>query len=138
MIRFLEKIISRSNSRNDSLFRRQLGRLPIGSLMIPGTHNSGCYKHGDLTRRDAFQRYLLTQDRDVWTQLVHGIRYLDIRVGYYPSIPNGTAIEEGNHISRFWINHDVIRITPLSAIIKDVRNFLNVARGEVVIMDFHR
>ncbi|KAF3424207.1 hypothetical protein E2986_02265, partial [Frieseomelitta varia] len=118
--------------------RRQLGRLPIGSLMIPGTHNSGCYKHGDLTRRDAFQRYLLTQDRDVWTQLVHGVRYLDIRVGYYPSIPNGTAVEEGNHISRFWINHDVIRITPLSAIIKDVRNFLNVARGEVVIMDFHR
>lgn len=115
-----------------------MGRLPIGSLMIPGTHNSGCYKHGDLTRRDAFQRYLLTQDRDVWTQLVHGIRYLDIRVGYYPSIPNGTAIEEGNHISRFWINHDVIRITPLSAVIKDVRNFLNVARGEVVIMDFHR
>lgn len=119
--------------------RRQLGRLPIGSLMIPGTHNSGCYKHGDLTRRDIFQRYLLTQDRDVWTQLVHGIRYLDIRVGYYPSRPNGTALgEESNSVNRFWVNHDVIRITPLSAIIKDVRNFLDVARGEVVIMDFHR
>ncbi|XP_050461612.1 uncharacterized protein LOC126856794 isoform X1 [Cataglyphis hispanica] len=119
--------------------RREIGMLPIGTLMIPGTHNSGCYKHGDLTRRDAFQRYLLTQDRDVWTQLVHGIRYLDIRVGYYPSIPNGTALdEEGNHVNRFWVNHDVIRITPLSEILKDVRNFLDAARGEVVIMDFHR
>ncbi|XP_017753505.1 PREDICTED: PI-PLC X domain-containing protein 1-like isoform X2 [Eufriesea mexicana] len=118
--------------------RRKLGRLPIGSLMIPGTHNSGSYKHGDLTRRDAFQKYLLTQDRDVWTQLVHGIRYLDIRVGYYPSIPNSTDIEEDNHINRFWINHDVVRITLLSDIIKDVRSFLDVARGEVVIMDFHR
>ncbi|XP_032677584.1 PI-PLC X domain-containing protein 1-like isoform X1 [Odontomachus brunneus] len=119
--------------------RRQLGRLPIGSLMIPGTHNSGCYKHGDLTRKDSLQRYLLTQDRDVWTQLVHGIRYLDIRVGYYPSIPNGTALdEEGDHMSRFWINHDIVRITPLSDIIRDVRNFLDVTRGEVVVMDFHR
>ncbi|XP_066583005.1 uncharacterized protein [Prorops nasuta] len=122
--------------------RNKLGRLPIGSLMIPGTHNSGCYKHGDLTRRDAFQRHLLTQDRDVWTQLVHGIRYLDIRVGYYPSIPNGTVIEEdeedNDHLNRFWVNHDVIRITPLSVIINDVISFLNVARGEVVIMDFHR
>ncbi|XP_015514438.1 PI-PLC X domain-containing protein 1 [Neodiprion pinetum] len=119
--------------------RRQLGRLPIGTLMIPGTHNSGCYKHGDLTRRDAFQRYLLTQDRDVWTQLVHGIRYLDIRVGYYPSIPrNNTVVEETNYVNRFWVNHDIIRITPLMSIIKDVRNFLDVARGEVVILDFHR
>ncbi|KAF7994164.1 hypothetical protein HCN44_011433 [Aphidius gifuensis] len=121
--------------------RRQLGRLPIGTLMIPGTHNSGCYKHGDLTRRDAFQRYLLTQDRDIWTQLVHGIRYFDLRVGYYPPIShNGTRIDEidNNHTSRFWINHDVIRINPLSNIIKDIKNFLDVARGEVVIMDFHR
>lgn len=107
--------------------------------MIPGTHNSGCYKHGDLKRRDAFQRYLLTQDRDVWTQLVHGIRYLDIRVGHYPPIPNNTThTDELNHAGRYWINHNVIRINPLSAILKDVRNFLDVARGEVVIMDFHR
>lgn len=107
--------------------------------MIPGTHNSGCYKHSDLIRKDTYQRYLLTQDRDVWTQLVHGIRYLDIRIGYYPAIPNGTAIvEEGNHVNRFWVNHDVIRVTPLAEIINDVRSFLDVARNEIVIMDFHR
>ncbi|XP_012232583.1 PI-PLC X domain-containing protein 3 isoform X2 [Linepithema humile] len=119
--------------------RREIGMLPIGSLMIPGTHNSGCYKHGDSTRQDAFQQYLMTQDRDVWTQLVHGIRYLDIRVGYYPSISNGTTFdEEGNNVSRFWVNHDILRMTPLSEILRDVRNFLDAARGEVVIMDFHR
>jgi len=115
--------------------------LPIGSLMIPGTHNSGCYKHGDLTRRDAMQQYSLTQDRNVWTQLVHGIRYLDIRVGYYQlsTLSNCTALdEEDNDVSRFWVNHDILRVTPLSEILTDVRNFLDAARGEVVIMDFHR
>lgn len=116
-----------------------MGRLPIGTLMIPGTHNSGCYKHGDLTRRNAFQRYVLTQDRDVWTQLVHGIRYLDIRVGYYPPVPrNNSFVEESNYVNRFWVNHDFVRITPLITIIKDVRNFLDMARGEVVVLDFHR
>lgn len=114
-----------------------LGRLPIGSLMIPGTHNSGCYPHKNLSRRRIYQRYLLTQDRDVWTQLVHGIRYLDIRVGYYTSLTNGTT-DDDTLTSRFWVYHDIIRLTSLSAIIKDVRNFLNVARGEIVIMDFHR
>jgi len=69
---------------------------------------------------------------------VHGIRYLDIRVGYY-SPSNGTALdEENNNLTRFWINHDFIPITPLSKILRDVRNFLNAAKGEIVIMDFHR
>jgi len=69
-----------------------------------------------------------------------GIRYLDIRVGYYPSISNGTVLDEdGNHINKFWVfNHDVIRITPFSEVLKDVKDFLDVARDEVVIMNFHR
>lgn len=27
----------------------------------------------------------MTQDRDIWSQLVHGIRYLDFRIGFYPT-----------------------------------------------------
>lgn len=119
--------------------RKQIGRLPIASLMIPGTHNSGSYKHDVLTRRDAYQRYLFTQDRDVWTQLVHGIRYLDLRVGYYPASSNSSEDDsDSKHISRFWINHDIIRITPFSQVLRDIKNFLESARGEVIIMDFHR
>lgn len=59
----------------------------MGKLMIPGTHNSGCYDEfpeADIRLR-FLDNYLYTQDQDVWTQLCFGIRYLDVRVGYYNS-----------------------------------------------------
>lgn len=66
-------------------FRLSLGELSITSLFIPGTHNSACYLRGNsLSQRDTIGRYLLTQDQDVWSQLVYGIRYIDLRVGIYP------------------------------------------------------
>jgi hypothetical protein len=53
--------------------------------MLPGTHNSGCFYGSEeaLARGDIVSRFLLTQDEDVYEQLVWGVRYLDIRVGYY-------------------------------------------------------
>ena len=57
---------------------------------------------------------------------MHGIRYLDIRVGYYP----GTA-------DIFWINHNFYRMRALSEIIQDVKRFVQET-GEIIIMDFHR
>nr|CAD7430859.1 unnamed protein product [Timema monikensis] len=76
--------------------RQQLGSVPLVSLFIPGTHNSGSHQRGaTLTRRDTLAGYLLTQDTDVWGQLVHGIRYLDLRVGYYP--PSANKTRNQNH-----------------------------------------
>lgn len=75
-------------------FRLQLQTLSLGGLFIPGTHNSACYK-GSLSRRDTFSRYLLTQDTGVWGQLVHGIRYLDLRVAYYPPTNKTETKEHG-------------------------------------------
>ena len=77
--------------------QQQLSSLSLWSLFIPGTHNSACYK-GSLTRRDTFSRYLLTQDTSVWGQLVHGIRYLDVRIGYYPP---GNKTRTKDHNVRF-------------------------------------
>ncbi|XP_066999455.2 PI-PLC X domain-containing protein 1 [Anabrus simplex] len=117
--------------------RQQLGPMPISSLFIPGTHNSGCHHKGaTLTRRDSFARYLLTQDTDVWGQLVHGVRYLDLRVGYYPS--KGKATTGHSHANRFWVNHDLIRVGPLLPVLHDIKQFLNASKGELVILDFHR
>jgi hypothetical protein len=62
--------------------------------MLPGTHNSGCYYKGDaLARGDTISRFVLTQDEDIWEQLVWGARYLDIRVGYYRDRGSGNIIK---------------------------------------------
>ncbi len=62
----------------------------------------------------------------MYSQLVYGIRYLDIRVGYYPAYPE-----------KFWVNHNFYRMRPLSEIVKDVARFVDET-NEIVILDFHR
>lgn len=60
-------------------------------LLLPGTHNSGSYNSNvSVLKGEGFNRFVLTQDHDIWTQLVFGIRYLDFRIGYYRPI-EGTA-----------------------------------------------
>ncbi|XP_055375753.1 uncharacterized protein LOC129608324 [Condylostylus longicornis] len=104
-----------------------IGELTIKDLLIPGTHNSGSYKPGFNPNKDyldIFQRFTLTQDEDVWEQLMHGIRYLDIRVGYYDWKPE-----------KFFTNHDVSRQRPLVEILEHVREFVKLT-NEIVIVDF--
>lgn len=57
----------------------QIGAQKIGNLFIPGTHNSGAFDGVP----KILENYILNQDRTIWTQLVYGIRYLDLRIGYY-------------------------------------------------------
>ncbi|ODN06260.1 PI-PLC X domain-containing protein 1, partial [Orchesella cincta] len=66
------------------------------------------------------------QDESVYRQLAHGIRYLDVRVGYYPASPD-----------KFWINHNFYRIHPLADLLRDVKRFVDETH-EIVILDFHR
>lgn len=61
------------------IFSKTIGNSRIGSMFIPGTHNSGSF----IGAPSFLQNYVLNQDRSVWTQLVFGIRYLDFRIGYY-------------------------------------------------------
>lgn len=62
--------------------------IPLSRLCLPGTHNSGCFDNG--LRFESVNKFIITQDTDVWTQMVYGIRYLDLRIGYY----KGTTVEE--------------------------------------------
>uniref|UniRef100_A0A1Y1M5P8 Phosphatidylinositol-specific phospholipase C X domain-containing protein n=2 Tax=Photinus pyralis TaxID=7054 RepID=A0A1Y1M5P8_PHOPY len=98
----------------------RIGKKRIGSVIIPGTHNSGSSKTATF-----LQSYVMNQDRNVWTQLVFGIRYLDLRVGYYG--------REG-----FYINHDVVRITRLEPVLREIRKFSELAPREIIVVDFHR
>ncbi|KAJ8910752.1 hypothetical protein NQ315_017209, partial [Exocentrus adspersus] len=100
---------------------KSIGNHRIGSMLIPGTHNSGSFKGVP----SFIQNYVLNQDRSVWTQLVFGIRYLDFRIGYYG--------HDG-----FFINHDLVRITKIDPILKEIRKFVELAPKEIVVVDFHR
>lgn len=54
---------------------------------------------------------------------MHGVRYLDIRVGYY----RGTE-------PQFWVNHGISRQQPLDKIMRQVREFV-LETNELVIFD---
>lgn len=68
-------------------------------------------------------KYILQED-DIKTQLIHGVRYLDLRVGYYKYMN-----------IKFWANHGVLRQQPLVTILQQVREFVYETR-EIVIVDF--
>lgn len=64
--------------------RPALGSFPLTSIFLPGTHDSGAYGEFDPDIGDtSVTKYTLCQDEDILSQLIRGIRYLDIRVGYY-------------------------------------------------------
>ncbi|KAG8269147.1 hypothetical protein J6590_008393 [Homalodisca vitripennis] len=115
-----------------------IGGLSLTSLVWPGTHNSGCYRRGDtLSLRDTLARFVLTQDQDVWSQLVYGVRYIDVRVGFYP-VKRWNTSEQISHDNSFWINHDLIKVRPLVPVLREIRQFLEKAEGEIVVLDLHR
>ncbi|KAL3277121.1 hypothetical protein HHI36_012477 [Cryptolaemus montrouzieri] len=98
------------------------GKLRLGSMMIPGTHNSGAW--AGWTSAGFLKNYILCQDRSWWQQLVFGIRYFDVRVGVY----------DDDHV---YLTHGVARIKPLETELDHVVNFLKKSPREVVILDFH-
>jgi hypothetical protein len=71
----------------------------------------------------------MTQDESLYNQMVYGIRYLDMRVGYH----NVSGSEE-----KLWIVHGPLRddLTLRSAA-QQVKDFLKAAPKEIVIFDFH-
>lgn len=108
-----------------------LGDFPLSRLFIPGTHDSGSYTvytdqavHGE----KRIEKYVMTQDETILSQLIFGIRSLDLRVGYY-SIHN-------NRPQDLYINHSFRKVQPLSNVIQEVKYFLQNTR-EIVILDFH-
>lgn len=98
----------------------------IRQLFIPGTHDSASYRYNfdPLSQETYVTRYALTQDDDILSSLIHGIRYLDIRVGYYKANSN-----------KFWANHGISRLHPLTDVLRQVKEFID-STNEIVILDF--
>ncbi|KAI5736279.1 hypothetical protein M8J76_001711 [Diaphorina citri] len=116
--------------------RDVLGHLSVLSLLLPGTHNSACYKKIDLSNiADIITENTITQDVDVWGQLVYGIRYVNLQTSYYSLKKKQRGpVDEMN----FYISNDMIRIRPLLPVLQDIRRFLEISQHEIVFLDFHR
>ncbi|XP_050587359.1 PI-PLC X domain-containing protein 1-like [Bombus affinis] len=100
-----------------------LGPLKMKQIFLPGTHDSASYNEND-DRASIVSDFAVTQDLDILGQLIHGVRYLDIRVGRY---------RETNEI--WWTNHGPLyRSVSLKTVIDQVKKFLDNTE-EIVIID---
>ncbi|KAM8717126.1 hypothetical protein ACLKA7_003919 [Drosophila subpalustris] len=119
----LSKTCVRAYPRWMTEMRDVVGDLRLRDLFIPGTHDSGSYRPNfdPLLRESVVTKYALTQDDDIRGQLMHGARYLDIRVGYFRSAPE-----------KFFIYHGITRQRPLQEVIEQVKDFV-FETNEIVI-----
>lgn len=103
--------------------RNVIGELRLRDLFIPGTHDSGSYRPNfdPLLRESLVTKYALTQDDDIRGQLMHGVRYLDIRVGYYRPAED-----------KFFIYHGITKQRSLREVINQVKDFV-LETNEIVI-----
>ncbi|CAG2111730.1 unnamed protein product [Medioppia subpectinata] len=73
---------------------------------------------------------MIAHDESLYNQMVYGIRYLDMRVGYH----NVSETDD-----KLWIVHGLFRTDhTLRSAAEQVRDFLKAAPKEIVIFDFHR
>ena len=61
-------------------------------------------------------RYSVNQGEDIWTQLLFGMRYLDLRVGflfeYFVTCTAQVSYYEDTP-EKFWLVHDFVKQNPL-------------------------
>ncbi|XP_017011919.2 uncharacterized protein [Drosophila takahashii] len=101
--------------------KSEIGDVTLRDLFIPGTHDSGAYiPNFSLSNENVETKYSVTQDEDIRGQLMHGVRYLDIRVGY---------------TNQFYTYHGIARMRPLQEVIDQVRDFVRET-NEIVIFRF--
>jgi len=114
----------------------------IYDVTFPGTHDSGSYNINGSVYIDMPKKYneLLsiaeyfhvpinsmikgwarTQNIDIKSQLEKGARYIDLRIGFVNNI--------------WYIHHDYILGYPLEYILIQIRDFLIINQGEIVVLE---
>nr|ATU82508.1 venom phospholipase C [Lethocerus distinctifemur] len=104
--------------------RDTIKHLSIDDMFLPGTHDSGSFhlSYGPY-KPNRYNKYVYTQDESILEQLIHGARYLDLRISQ----------KKG----KWWLNHGVFRIHPFEYILMDIKEFLDNTK-EILVLDFHR
>ncbi|XP_053677127.1 PI-PLC X domain-containing protein 1 [Anopheles nili] len=105
--------------------RPHLSGFRMRELFIPGTHDSASYKRDfdPHSQETIISKYALTQDDDIRSQLLQGVRYIDLRVGYYK-----------NSGQQFWANHGISRMHPLADILAQIKRYALETR-EIILVD---
>nr|CAD7446438.1 unnamed protein product [Timema bartmani] len=104
--------------------KEELSPMKLRKVFIPGAHDAGAYERYKGADTPV-SKYSITQEEDVLSQLTYGIRYLDLRVGFYPF---------RNPV--WWVNHGVVRLHPLQEFLDDVKKFVRSTQ-EIVLLDVH-
>ena len=100
--------------------------LTLNNLILPGTHNSACYKlnldcgYNFPIISHVIQNWTLNQNLSVYEQLVNGVRMLDIDISYIDN--------------KFYTSHTFI-IGELEDLIEQLKNY-NEEYGDIYIIKF--
>ncbi|GFY11326.1 PI-PLC X domain-containing protein 1 [Trichonephila clavipes] len=104
---------------------KQISSLRLHEIMIPGSHDSGSFSRKKKTY--PFTRYKYAQELSIFNQLVYGLRYFDLRIGYYKQTKD-----------KYFINHNFLLTDhTVKSILEQVKSFIKKAKKEIVILDFH-
>jgi len=108
------------------LKKENLQELKIGDLMLAGAHDAGAYREYQGIGDDNWATSaVFAQEEDLLHQLIWGVRFLDIRAGFYPTTDE-----------RFWLVHGIIKTHPMMEGINDVKEFLTNTR-EIVVWEIN-
>ncbi|KAJ3319561.1 hypothetical protein HDV06_006209 [Boothiomyces sp. JEL0866] len=100
----------------------------IFNLILPGTHNSGAYtidpqSFAPFTHTWWLgclgKRFVITQTRSIYQQLLDGIRSLDLRISLHKNTP--------------WVSHTA-KLLPLETVLKDVCRFVLHYPTEIIVI----
>jgi len=101
---------------------RKLQNRTLKELTLPGTHDAGSYRFTGISK--ALTAFAKTQSEDIYSQLLGGIRYFDLR-------PKWTKKRA------FYIHHGGIIGPKFSTVLNDIRRFLSKSgRRELVVLNF--
>ncbi|XP_067647321.1 PI-PLC X domain-containing protein 1 [Eurosta solidaginis] len=109
-----------------------IAQMPLKDLFIPGTHASAAYVTNlTKTKSVLVKDYVIAQRMDVWSQLVFGVRYLDLSIGF-DRVAN--TYDTSNTDNFFIVNENKF-VQPLRGVLREVKHFVKVSH-EIVILDF--
>jgi len=104
--------------------RNELEYLNIGDMMLVGAHDAGAYRdYQGVGDNNWATSSVFAQEEDLLHQMIWGVRFVDIRCGFYPTT------EE-----RFWLVHGIIKTHPMIEGIADVKTFL-MNTQEIVVWE---
>lgn len=103
------------------------GNLRLNQIFLPGTHDSGTF---DMVDRGIPNIYNQTQTLNFVRQLNAGVRWLDIRMGYYPSYETG---REGPF---FTVHSDYGSWTAWETALSDIAQWMRSTPKEIVFINF--